>query len=304
MVNQPKKSASPQWREVAWNGVRLEVPANWEIGEIGRQHLFLETIDGPKLEIKWGPVKGRFSPRAQLKRLAASQGRKLRKDLHEVALPTAWAQVLSRFESVGFLWRSGTGTIGGRGIVLYCPACRQATLLQFYRAPFDRPIPYATRLLASFVDHTNRPLSTWAVFDVHMKIPAEYVLKAFRFETGFYELAFSSRASKLTLQRWSPADVLLGHDGLSGFERKYLAYSTKRPVKFKTRSTDIVEVEDRQPKAILQRLIHHLRRQPLYIRERLWHEADKNRILGVRLEGREPIDSQHLHSICTSYGTI
>jgi hypothetical protein len=137
-----------------------------------------------------------------------------------------------------------------------------------------------------------------------MKIPTEYGLKAFRFETGYYELAFSNRASILTLQRWSPADVLLGEGGLSGFERKYLAYSTKRPITFKTRSSDIVEMEDRLPKAILQRLIRHLRRQPPYSRTRLWHEDDKNRILGVRLQGREPIDSQHLESICKNYGTI
>jgi hypothetical protein len=300
--NQPKKSPSHQWREVAWNGVRLDVPANWEIGEIGRRHLFLETVDGPQLEIKWGPVKGRFSPRAQLKRLAASQRRKLRKDLREESLPTAWARSLSRYESIGFLWRSGT--IGGRGIVLYCPHCRQATLLQFYQAPFNRPLPYATRLLASFVDHTDRPLLTWAVFDIRTKIPVEYLLKAFRFEAGFYELAFSSRTAMLTLQRWSPADVLLREDGLAGFERKFLAYSTKRSMIFKTRSSDTLEVADSLPKGILQRLKGRLRRQPLYSRARLWHEADKNRILGVQIEGRSPIESQHLHSICTNYGTI
>jgi hypothetical protein len=302
VVNQPEQSNTRQWREIAWNGVCFEVPTNWDIGEIGRQYLLLASDTGPQMEIKWGPVKGKFSPRAQLKRLAASQGRKMRKDLHEETLPAAWARSLSRYESIGFSWQGGV--IGGHGAVLYCPHCRQATLLQFYQAPFDRPAPYADRLLASFEDHTEQPLTTWSVFDIRAEIPGDYRLKTFRFDAGLYELAFTSRKSLLTLQRWSPADALLGQDGLVGFERKYLAYSTNRSMTVKTSSRQTVEVEDISHKGILRRLRKHLRRQPQYIRARLWHEADKNRILGVRLEGRWPIDWQYLQSICTNYETI
>lgn len=302
MANQPEKSAPRQWREIAWNGVRFDVPANWEIGEIGRRYLLLETADGPRLEIKWGPVKGRFSPRSQLKRLAASQNRKLRKDLRPEPLPPSWEKVLRPYENIGFLWRSGP--IGGRGTVLYCPHCRQATLLQFYQAPYNRPIPYATQLLASFADHSDRPLMTWAVFDIHAKIPSNYLLKTFCFEAGQYELGFSSRTSILTLQRWSPADALLGHGGIAGFQRKYVAYSANRSMMFKTRSPQIVEVEDMSEKGMMQRLRRRLQRLPFYCRARLWHEVDKNRILGVRLEGQEPIESQHLQLICSNYETI
>jgi hypothetical protein len=302
VVNQPEQSNTRQWREIAWNGVCFEVPTNWDIGEIGRQYLLLVSDTGPQMEIKWGPVKGKFSPRAQLKRLAASQGRKMRKDLHEETLPAAWARSLSRYESAGFLWRSGT--IGGRGVVLYCPHCRQATLLQFYQAPFNRPIPYASRLLESFVDHTERPLKTWSVFDIRAAIPVDYRLEAFRFEAGLYDLAFSGRKSMLTLQRWSPADALLGADGLAGFERNFLAYSTKRSMIYRIESSDTVELEDSSHKNILQHLQKRLRRQPLYSRARLWHESGRNRILGVRLEGRKPIDWQQLQSICLNYETI
>jgi hypothetical protein len=302
-VTQPLEySDNSQWREVAWGGVRFEVPADWEIGEIGRRYLLFETVEGPRLEIKWGPVKGKFSPRAQFKKLAASQRRNLRKVLREDLLPAPWIRVLDRYESVGFLWHSGT--IGGRGTVLYCPRCRQATLLQFYQTLPPRSLPYASRLLASFEDHTERSRTLWSVFDIWAKIPTDYLLKAFGFESGRYELSFTSRATTLTLQRWSPADALLGGTDLFGFEKNRLAYAANRSMVLKTRSSEAVEWEDGSHKDFRQRLRRRLRRQPLYSRARLWHEADKNRILGVRLEGRDPIDPRQLESICANYGTI
>lgn len=302
MAQQIEYSDNSKWREVAWDGVRFEVPAEWEIGEIGRRYLFFETIDGPRLEIKWGPVKGKFSPRAQFRRLAASQRRNLRKVLREDELPTPWIRALDGYKSVGFLWHSGP--IGGRGTVLYCPRCRQATLLQFYRTPPTRSVPYAHRLLASFEDHTERSRTVWSVFDICAKIPPDYPLKAFSFEPGRYELTFTGRETILTLQRWSPADALLGESGLFGFEKKRLMYSANPSMVLKTCSSEAVEWEDASQKDFRQRLQRRLRRQPLYSRVRLWHETDKNRILSVRLEGREPIDQRQMRFICANYGTI
>ena len=303
LTNQAEKSATKEkWRDVAWNGVSFKIPKAWEIGEIGRQYLLIESQDGPRLELKWGQVKGRFSPRVQLKRLTASQGRKLRKNLREDALPPSWAKVLRRFKSIGFIWRSGP--IGGRGTVLYCPHCRQATLIQFYQSPFNRPDPYADQLLASFIDHTDQSLKKWAIFDIQAQLPSNYLLKTYRFQVGYYELVFSNKTSTLTLQRWSPADVLLMNGGLAGFEKKYLSYSSDRSMIIKKKSSDVIEMEDMLHKNIIQRLYRRIHRQPFYRRARLWHEVNRNRILGVHFEGNHSIESQHLQMICSNYETV
>ena len=303
MTNQSEKSATKKkWRDIAWNGVRFKIPPTWEIGEIGRQYLLIENQDGPRLEVKWGPVKGRFSPRVQLKRLTASQGRKLRKNLREDALPPSWEKILRRYETIGFSWRSGT--IGGRGAVLYCPHCQQATLLQFYQSPFNRPSAYADQLLASFADHTDRTLEKWAVFDIQAQLPTNYLLKTYRFQVGHYQLVFSCKTSTLTLERWSPADALLMKGGLAGFEKIYLAYSSNQSMVIKKESSDVVEAEDMSNKTILQRMHRRINRQPFYRRAKLWHEVNKNRILGVRLEGNNSIEFQHLQMICSNYETV
>lgn len=302
MANRFNYTESLNWRQTAWNGVRFDAPMDWEIGKIGYRYLLLESSSGPEMEVKWASVKGKFSLRTQLKRLAASQGRQLRRGLREENLPADWARAIERYDSLGFTWQ--TGSIGGRGAVLYCPGCRKAVLLQFFETTGQRPFMQADRVLASFDDHSEGRKTLWSVFDIVAEVPATYHLKRFRFETGAYELSFTNRQSQLTLQRWGPAAVLLKDGGLEGFEQRCLGLSANRSVTFKKRSPLTVELEGRPPNGLLPRLYWRLQRHPLYRCLRLWHEVDKNRILGVRLEGRQPIEAGVLNGICKTYATV
>jgi hypothetical protein len=291
-----------KWRQIAWNGVRFDTPMDWQIGKIGHRYLLLETPRGPAMEIKWAPVKGKFKLRTQLKRLAASQGRQLRRGLREEKLPTDWARAVERYDSLGFAWQ--TDSIGGRGVVLYCHVCRKAVLLQFFEKTGQRPFKHVDRLLASFQDHSEGRKMLWSVFDIVAEVPENYQLKRFRFEAGAYELFFTKRQLQLTLLRWGPAAVLLKDGGLEGFEQRCLGLSTNRSVRVKKRSPLTLELEDGFPSGLFPRLYRRLQRHPLYRCLRLWQEVDKNRILGVRLEGRQPIEAGVLDGICKTYATL
>jgi hypothetical protein len=297
-----KHAESLKWRQIAWNGVRFDTPMDWEIGKIGHRYLLLETPGGPVMEVKWATVKGKFKLRTQLKRLAASQGRQLRRSLREEKLQTDWARAVERYDSLGFAWQ--TDSIGGRGAVLYCRGCRKAVLLQFFEKTGQRSFRQADRLLASFKDHSEGRKTLWSVFDIVAEVPETYHLKRFRFEAGAYELFFTNRQLELTLLRWGPAAVLLKDGGLEGFEQRCLGLSTNRSVRFKKRLPLTLELEDRPPSGLFPRLCRRLQRHPLYRSLRLWHEMDKNRILGVRLEGRQPIEAGVLDGICKTYATV
>ena len=249
MADRFKYAESLKWRQIAWNGVRFDTPMDWEIGKIGHRYLLLETPGGPVMEVKWAPVKGKFSLRTQLKRLAASQGRQLRRGLREEKLPTDWARAIERYGSLGFAWQ--TGRIGGRGVVLYCPGCRKAVLLQFFETAGQRPFTQADRVLATLDDHPEGRITLWSIFDIHAEVPATYHLKQFRFEAGAYELSFTNRQSQLTLQRWGPAAVLLKDGGLEGFEQRYLGLSAIRSVTFKKRSSLTVRTGRRAPERFI-----------------------------------------------------
>jgi len=89
-------------KEIAWNGIRFLAPSDWEVGKIGPRYLMLETEYGPALEIKWGTVKGNFSHRKHLQRLAATQDKPSGKPVKKSPLPEEWAKALDPFDATGF----------------------------------------------------------------------------------------------------------------------------------------------------------------------------------------------------------
>ena len=106
-----------QWQEIAWNGVCFKVPGSWTVAKTGRRYLLLEETSEPVMEIKWGQIKGRFSHRSQLRRLAVQHRKKIGKAIKEIPLPTAWKTPLSAFITVAFSWHGQS--LNGFGAVLY-----------------------------------------------------------------------------------------------------------------------------------------------------------------------------------------
>ena len=141
------------WREVAWNGVRFETPATWVPASIGSRYLLFEDRSGPTLEIRWEPVRGKFSHAAQLKRLSAGRGRKPSRPAAAVDLPASWAAALNRFEAAGFSWCGER--LGAQGAILYCPVCRQASLIQLFRQGKGLRRRDTEHILTSLRDHVD-----------------------------------------------------------------------------------------------------------------------------------------------------
>ena len=202
-------------KEIAWNGIRFVVPAAWEPGRIGPRHLVIESESGPAMEIKWGPVKGRFSRRAHLRRLSKltrARGATLR----EWAPPQDWKQALTRFEYAGFAWEAGGEA--AVGAILHCPACRTASVIQFFQPPGRRGVAgQAVAVLASLRDHRDDGRVAWAVYDILALLPSGFALVRHRFEAGRFFLEFRDRRRSISLFRWAPAAVLLRDRDLSRF---------------------------------------------------------------------------------------
>ena len=288
------------WRRIAWNGIRFSAPANWEIGRIGMCYLQLESETGPAVEVKWNRIKGRFSHKRHLRRLAGLQKRKLRKSFRQAAMPASWENALQDRVAAGFAWQ--TETIGGRGVLVYSPASRTATLLQFYSGRSGDAERSAPRLLASFRDHVSGSLMPLAVFDIRAQIPIEYELQRFRFEIGRYDLRFSARNRKLRMIRWSPAAVLLRRQDLRTMAQDCFHPKGKRPIHWLRNDAARVEGEV-APSSVAARIASKIRRRPAYRFFRLWHEVEKNRILGVHVSGSHPVDRRQFAAICETYET-
>jgi hypothetical protein len=289
------------WKQVAWNGVRFKTPADWEIAQIGSRHLILENQIGPVMEVKWGSVKGTFSHKAHLKRLAALHPRSVKGGIAEWFLPPHWQTALSDFETSGFLWQ-GEAAIG-RGAILFCPACRNAALIQFFRYNSSKREKVLSAVLKSYCDHRQDGRMLWSVFDIRVTLPETLKLNKFRFDAGKFELEFIRGKQSIYLHRWAPAAALLGGGDLTRFAGNIPEFSEGQPQSLTIDGYDAVEWR-KLPVSDWQRKMSRLKASPSYFWYRLWHLAEKNRILGIRSESKYPLDSQLLDQIYTDYESI
>jgi hypothetical protein len=289
------------WKQVAWNGIRFKAPVEWEVSRIDSRHLILEREAEPVMEVKWAPVQGAFSHKAHLKRLVASQSRKVKGRIAEWFLPPPWEKALAGFETSGFLWQAESAS--GRGAILFCQACRNATLIQFFE---ESSVKYEKVLLAvlrSFQDHGQDGRILWSIFDIKAKTPEGLRLVRHRFEVGKYELVFTDGMQNIHLQRWAPAAAILGGRDLLWFSGTIPEFAAGQPPLLTVDDSEAVEWSI-SPVDQWRRMICRLKVKPSYFWFRLWHLEDKNRILGVRAESKHPLDFQLLKRICTGYDSL
>jgi hypothetical protein len=287
-----------EWKQVAWNGISFDVPGSWEIAEIGVRHLILENDLGPAMEVKWGPVRGKFSHRAHLKRIGEFQTRQLKKTLNEWPLSSAWEEALSGFQTSGFSWHTNTKV--GRGVILHCPVCRKSALIQFLQPKDTRSDEIPLRVLRTFQDHRDDHQTIWSVFDIRAVIPANFILASHRFEPGNFELAFEHGSRKVFLYRWAPASVLLAGQDLAQFAKSISDFYAGEPVSVDIGSGPAVEL------SLAPRFIwfSRFKAKPSFHWLGLWHLERKNRILGVKMQDKRAFDTRMLDKICANYESL
>jgi len=285
-------------KEIAWNGIRFVVPAAWEPGRIGPRHLVIQSEAGPAMEIKWGPVKGRFSRRTHLRRLSKltrARGAALR----EWVPPKDWQQALSRFESAGFAWEAGGEA--AVGTILHCPTCRTASLIQFFQPPGRTGAAgQAAAVLASLQDHRDDGRVAWAVYDILALLPIGFALVRYRFEAGRFFLEFRARRRTIGLLRWAPAAVLLRDRDLSRFAETMAGLDGLEFQASAVGGEPAVEGRERA-EGCARRLASSLGLRPIRT-ARIWHVPSRNRILGIVVEGRFGIDPAVMETVRGGYG--
>lgn len=290
------------WREVGWNHIEFRAPPNWEPAEIGRHYMVFENRAGPALELKWARIKGTFNHKKHLKQLGQLYRKESGRSLAPLPVPDKWQKALAGFQASAFCW---TGPrLSGKGVVLFCPLCRHATLIQLLYKK-DRGVDDTlAQILAGFRDHNQKQRVLWTLYDMRAVMPQRYRLHRHRFEAGKFSLSFSFKKQHVTLFRWAAAAMLLQRQGLIQTAERLIPLPgpTLQPATF--RGCEAV-----QWKALPDagRPFHRLRRrfrrascQAL----RLWHVKEKDRILGVHIEDNTAVEPHLLNAICRSYEIV
>jgi hypothetical protein len=291
------------WQTVAWNGISMRVPSQWEVSSLTKSYLQLDDGIGPVFELKWQQVRGVFSHQEHLKKLARHSRSVPELHFQQNFLPDEWRQALRHFETQYFEWQGGE--INGKGVVLYCPASKQASLLQFYQQRGLKDSEVHLGVLDSFRDQCEQDMVRWSLFGLNALMPKSFELIRYRFEPGRYQLEFNGHQKRVELNRWGPADLLLKKSDLRHwFEKRCKELDW-------CRSADILESnydgrpalygKSRGSNSVPVRLWARISRKLPQVWLRIWHLSSRNQILGVVARGLKPLDDYLLEEICRNY---
>ncbi len=296
------KSVNSDYRDIAWNGVRLKVPPDWEVSRIGLRYLFFEDDAGPALEIKWGPVKGRFSHHKQLDRLASFQRPAAGKSIRTCDPPAGWEKALNGFDTRYFRWQGNS--LDGKGALAYCAECRNAMLIQLFRHRTSSGEPDFLKTLSSLKDHSRDGRLFWCIYDIRAITPPEFGLVRYRLDAGVYELALEAQKERLFLHRWGPAGILLKNRDLETFARTAWRLPSVAPNSVTIGGFSGLEWRIKPSIGRVRALWTRIRPGFSFESYRVWHETEKNRILGIALTGKQSPPPDLLETLSTAYETI
>ena len=294
------------WKLLAWNGVSLRVPPHWEVNLLDRSYLQLDDGMGPVMEIKWQQLRGRFSHKAHLRKLANFSPIASNLDFQQRPLPEKWHRALRKFEAQSFEWHGAK--ISGEGAIIYCTTCRNAILIQFYQNTGRNDPLVPVGVLGSLRDHSEDGRVEWAVFGLRALIPERFDLLHHRFHPGHYQLVFKGRRQRLHLSRWGPAGVLLEDGDLLGwFEKRCEDFSwcsASSLKKIDYGENPAIQGQSRWSDSFARRLWGGVTRKLPHVWVRIWHLSAHNQILGVGTRGLRPVDEPLLEEICRSYEMV
>ncbi len=287
------KNQSVVWQDIAWNAVRLQIPADWQPAVILTNHLVFEYDFRPVFELKWRKIKGNFSLQRQLKRLTKDIDKQAEAELLPRQIPQRWEDALKEYLVTGFSWQAAQGS--GRGIILFCKQCNLATLLQFHGSLADNEFLTA-EILRSYHDHSPDQFQYVAMYDIQARLPLESTLISHSFEAGRYVLTFELEKQTITLFRFKPAATLLKKHTL-------VSLGSSLAGKGAILQTDNSSLAEWYTAPSTKNLSFKkiFRKQPSRQFLRLWHVVENNAILGVQFQGSHGFKEETMKYIWNNF---
>ncbi|WP_147819767.1 hypothetical protein [Salidesulfovibrio onnuriiensis] len=289
----------PEAPSIAWNGISLDAPPEWEPSILERDFMRLEQDGRPVAELKWRRVQGRFSARKHIRKLDRAFGRA---DIREASPGPAWIEAAESLRASGLgvtllEWEDSVGA------VLHSPATGLAVLAQFPRPVAGAPV------LASLRDHWGGATMPWRLFGIRARVPSDFLLDTFRFHPGRYGLEFRrpkrsvsvdarpgdfrrGPGASLVLERHAPADAMLAKQGFETWiEENY----RKVIVGTETKDTNMIYWKGIQKRFLRFSLRHQ---------GRVWRDPAANAVFAVYAHGEQDIAEATFNQICNDYGAV
>jgi len=282
------------WQTLAWQGITVRVPEEWNIGAIGggreEGYLRIDSSEMPRVEIKWATSKGfvdvdtivdKYLNDLQKKRKRGEPEVKVERDTDLVSKRRMRTKSLSCFS-----WEAESQ---GHGAAWYCEQCERSMIVQVMAPGNEKAKQLAAEIISDMEDHSRGGWTTWAVYGMQMQAPEDFQLAGQKLMAGLIELSFEREGEEIVAVRWGMADVALRHDSLEQWARGELGSRHKgvklefEPTTFREHPALAVSGAHTNPLLRARRFVMHCLRKPLaeFVRGLVWHCEPTNKLYYV-----------------------
>ena len=280
-------------KPIGWNGIYCSLPEHWDIIVKGNCHLIIEQDLHPLLELRW---QDKIQPEKKNTDFILSQlNRETEKQLELTKPPDFLQSLHHRFKLTTFT----LDATHPAGAVITCRQCGTAVLFQF----FNTTASLAAPLLSFFESLTccleDKQDSYWAIEDLRFKIPQHFTLDSYAFSFGLTKFSFKNRGSNLKFCRLAGASK---HLSRYTFTHLFANFNGSISDECTVINSNTLILDT--PPSLGDRLLKIIKRKKIYRWAKFHHFADRDKILGIHLESRQPLDRQQLALIERDYGFV
>jgi hypothetical protein len=279
-------------RLIAWNGVQLYIPADWEARVSGHRHLVFEKDFQPQLQIRW-ETPAQHSP-GYLQKRSIHFAEQMGSILSDDEVPLKFRQLKNIFDRV-ICYRNENGMFEGG--ILVCTDHHTLVLFQIFSPKPDILTEVHDCLSKiSCRDHTETQM-LWRIQDFSLTLSDSFILKDYTFAAGLTRLSFFSSGLFLHTCKLGPADNRLQDQSL---EKILIALADSSDLELITGENG-ESCEGYRTPSIPRQVLFRLRREKPFILAKIWHDAVNNRLLAIVLSSNRPISPATADEICRQY---
>jgi len=278
-----------QLKPFAWQGIRLTVPADWEListqGKHASGYVGLADKRGQRLQLKWDEATAKSDPSDSVNSYLAHLRKKAKKDKldikvnREVKLASLKGKKIECYE-----W---TADQLGLGMVSQCEQCKRIVHLVVLGKPGENLRGLARTVFGSLRDHPEDGQMAWDFFDFAFSVPEKMRLHHCELKTGCIRMVLRQKGREMEFVRASLAQVVLADKSVKQWFHDFYGSEIKRR-KVKMEQAEIkghpgLRVNAR-PWLIANpgRLVRRGREMLIAC----WHCEPSNRLFIVRHDGR------------------
>ena len=255
-------------RGIAWNGIRLEVPAHWEAIVSGPKQLVFEDDFTPVFQIRWQHLGG-LDPN-KWNKTSDLCWQQLAVESHPSRLPVELTQLADNFTHVRYYQGSQPLATGG---ICYC---KDSQTLVFFQLLNKKRLHWheTAKALCSLYSH-GLNTSLWRIQDISLQLPSGHLLHNYSFKAGLTRISFTAGHCNLQFCKLSQAERRLAAQSLPQILQ---TLSGTTDLKIVTDSSNTVCSGQRTP-SVVQQVLFRMRKDKPFIQAKIWKVAERDRLL-------------------------